>query len=161
MKAHFVRKASTIDDLKGYEMESGSQFVIEEVVELEVDEFKAFSKNLLDDHDFIAKRVDKMFLDADNVWHCLLVKAKDADEGILIESEGYDYARYASYYPGLEIPKEKIIKQILAIRETGETNMFDTLMVQRMAYERGYFELVTFLEEYKKEYCHFILTGEL
>lgn len=161
MKAHFVRKASTIDDLKGYEMERGSKFVIEEVVELESDEFNAFSKNLLDDHDFIAKRVDKMFIDADNVWHCLLVKAKNADEGILIESENYEYARYASYYPGITTPKQQITEQVLAIRETGEANMFDTLMVQRMAYERGYFELVTFIEEYKKDYCHFILTGEL
>lgn len=85
--------------MKGYEKESGSQFAIEEVVELEPEEFKAFSENLLDDHDFIAKRVDKMFMDADKVWHCILVKARGADGGILVESEGYDYARYAAYYP--------------------------------------------------------------
>ena len=60
MKAHFVRKATTIDDLKGYEKESGSQFAIEEVVDLEPEEFKAFSENLLDDHDFIVQRVDKI-----------------------------------------------------------------------------------------------------
>jgi hypothetical protein len=160
VKAHFVRKASTIDDLKGYEKESGSQYAIEEVVELEPEEFKAFSENLLDDHDFIAKRIDKMFMDTDKVWHCILVKARGADEGILVESEGYDYARYAAYYPGTENPKDQIKRQIIAIRDTGETNMFDTPMVQRMSYERGYFELVTFIEEYKKEYCHFILNGE-
>nr|WP_040907367.1 DUF5049 domain-containing protein [Youngiibacter fragilis] len=54
-----------------------------------------------------------------------------------------------------------MIRQILAIRETGETNMFDTKTVQRIAYERGYYDLVTFIEEYKKEYSRFILTGEL
>ena len=55
---------------------------------------------------------------------------------------------------------DKVKEQILAIRDTGETNMFDTVRVQRMAYDRGFYELVLFLEEHKKEYAHFILTGE-
>jgi hypothetical protein len=29
-----------------------------------------------------------------------------------------------------------------------------------MAYDRGFYALVLFLEEHKKEYAHFILTGE-
>jgi len=55
---------------------------------------------------------------------------------------------------------EKVKEQILAIRDTGETNMFDITRVQRMAYDRGYYELVLFLEKHKKEYARFILTGE-
>ncbi len=53
-----------------------------------------------------------------------------------------------------------IREQILAIRDTGLTNMFDIPMVQRLAYERGYYELVCWLDEHRKEYVHFILTGE-
>ena len=34
---------------------------------------------------------------------------------------------------------DTIREQILAIRDTGLTNMFDVPMVQRLAYERGYF----------------------
>ena len=55
---------------------------------------------------------------------------------------------------------ETIREQILAIRDTGLTNMFDIPMVQRLAYERGYYELVCWLEEHRKEYAHFILAGE-
>lgn len=55
---------------------------------------------------------------------------------------------------------EKVKKQILAIRDTGLTNMFDVPMVQRLAYECGYYELVCYLEEHRKEYAHFIMTGE-
>ena len=55
---------------------------------------------------------------------------------------------------------ETVREQILAIRDTGLTNMFDTNMVQRLAYERNYFELVVFIEEYRKEYVHFILYGD-
>lgn len=47
---------------------------------------------------------------------------------------------------------EKVREQILAIRDTGLTNM--------LAYERDFFELVTFIEESKKEYCDFILYGK-
>lgn len=55
---------------------------------------------------------------------------------------------------------DNIKKQILAIRATGLTNMFDVNMVQCLAYDRGFYELVVYLEEHRKEYVHFILTGE-
>lgn len=55
---------------------------------------------------------------------------------------------------------EKVKEQILAIRETGLTNMFDVNMVQRLAFERGFYELVCFIEDARKAYVRFILTGE-
>ena len=55
---------------------------------------------------------------------------------------------------------EAIKDQIPAIRNTGLTNMFDVNAVQRLAYERDFYELVVYLEENRKEYVHFILTGE-
>ena len=55
---------------------------------------------------------------------------------------------------------EIIKEQILAIRETGITNMFDLPVVQRLAFERDFFELMAYLDENPKEYCHFILIGE-
>ena len=36
---------------------------------------------------------------------------------------------------------EKVKEQILAIRDTGLTNMFDVTTVQRLAYERDFYEL--------------------
>ena len=55
---------------------------------------------------------------------------------------------------------EKVREQILAIRKTGRTNMFDVPMVQNIANEMRLYELVVFLEEHRSEYVHFILTGE-
>ena len=54
---------------------------------------------------------------------------------------------------------ETIRKQILAVRSTGETNMLDTRMVQVIANRMGLYELVVYLEEHRKEYANFILTG--
>lgn len=51
-------------------------------------------------------------------------------------------------------------EQILAIRDSGRTNMLDTNMVQRLAYENEYYELVCYIEEHNREYWHFIMTGE-
>ena len=61
---------------------------------------------------------------------------------------------------------EKVKEQILAIRDTGLTNMFDIPMVQRLAFERDYYDLVIYLEENRKEYVDmiaavFILQGYL
>ena len=55
---------------------------------------------------------------------------------------------------------EKVKNQILDIRATGLTNMFDVIAVQRIANELHYYELVVFIEENRKAYVQFILTGE-
>ena len=41
---------------------------------------------------------------------------------------------------------EKVKEQIVAIRSTGLTNMFDTNMVQHIANELHYYELVIVIE---------------
>ena len=46
---------------------------------------------------------------------------------------------------------EKIKEQILAIRDSGVTNMFDVNRVQYEANERGYYELVAYLIDNKAE----------
>ena len=55
---------------------------------------------------------------------------------------------------------EKVMEQILAIRDTGLTNMFDIPMVQRLAFDRDFYDLVLWLEDHKKEYVRFIMYGE-
>ena len=50
-------------------------------------------------------------------------------------------------------------EQILVIRDSGETNMLDTRTVQVIANRMGFYELVVYLEEHRKEYANFILTG--
>ena len=55
---------------------------------------------------------------------------------------------------------EKVVSQIMDIRESGRVNMFDVPSVQRMAFEMGFYELVCFIEEDRAAYVRFILTGE-
>lgn len=55
---------------------------------------------------------------------------------------------------------EEIKKQIIAIAETGLTNMFDVTTVLMIAKEFEYDELAAWLPKHKKEYSSFILYGE-
>ena len=55
---------------------------------------------------------------------------------------------------------ETIKKQLLAVRDSGLTNMFDCRAVQMIAHKRGYYELEKFVRENIAGYVKFILTGE-
>lgn len=56
---------------------------------------------------------------------------------------------------------ESVVKeQILAIRDSGETNMLDVKAVARIANRKGFYELVVYITEHKAEYVNFIFTGE-
>ena len=51
------------------------------------------------------------------------------------------------------------LEQLLEIRDSGATNMFDFNTVQRLAYEQDFYELVTWMEEHKNEYGRLIMYG--
>ena len=55
---------------------------------------------------------------------------------------------------------EKIKDQIFAVRDSGAANMCDMAAVQRAAFDRGFYELVLFIEENRDAYWDFILTGK-
>ncbi len=57
---------------------------------------------------------------------------------------------------------QKIKEQILAVRDDGRTNMLDINGVQWVANDLNLYELVVYLidEPNRKEYWHFIMTGE-
>jgi len=56
--------------------------------------------------------------------------------------------------------KPTVKEQVLKVRDTGETNMFDMEAVAAIAMRGGFYELVDYLQDYKKEYAHFIMTGK-
>ena len=57
------------------------------------------------------------------------------------------------------IMTDKVFQQIMEIRSGGKSNMLDVNMVQRLAFDAGYYELVMYIEENKNRYFHFIMTG--
>ena len=57
---------------------------------------------------------------------------------------------------------QKIKEQILQVRDDGRTNMLDTNGVMYVANDLELFDLVVYLDDRdnRKEYWHFIMTGE-
>ena len=56
---------------------------------------------------------------------------------------------------------EEVRKQILAIRKTGITNMFDIPKVTELADDFGFDELISFLKNDRRQYVQFILSGRV
>lgn len=72
--------------------------VIRDVIELSEGEYSRFSQNLLDDYDFISEHQDAMFY-LDGQDYALLVLGEGQNDGILVSSEGSNYARYSAFIP--------------------------------------------------------------
>jgi len=56
---------------------------------------------------------------------------------------------------------EKVMEQLLAVRAEGKVNMLDIRAVQRIVFDKRYYELVGFIESDRRAYARLILTGEV
>lgn len=73
---------------------------IEHTMELPPGKFRYFKEHLLDDQPFIAEHAKDLHKDGYGITHGMLVLCEGIDEGILVNSEGFAYARYAAYLSG-------------------------------------------------------------
>ena len=73
--------------------------IVEKTIELDDDEYESLCEDLMAYRGFITENKESMYVDTDGVAHCILALGENYDDGILINSEGYDYARYYSVIP--------------------------------------------------------------
>lgn len=73
--------------------------VVEKAIAVPHAEFDNLKRQPLRDHRLIAENADLMYCDSDDIYHCLLIYDEEQGDGLLIESEGTAYARYAQYIP--------------------------------------------------------------
>lgn len=73
--------------------------VVEKAIAVSYGEFEYLKSHPLRDNDLIAENADLMYCDSDDNYHCLLIYDEEKGDGLLIESEGTSYARYAQYIP--------------------------------------------------------------
>lgn len=99
--ARFFRKPS-----QAWELEDDTSsvrptpFRVTKMIELTARQYQHFASHLLADAPFIAANKDFMAYDEQSgVTRCLLVTARGRRDGILVDSQGFDYARYAAYVP--------------------------------------------------------------
>ena len=93
LKANLLRKESA------YEPRT---CVVEKVIPMYGRSFEQFRQDLLEDNLCIHKYKDLMYIDPEDNAHCLLFVDQNSGDGILVESEGADYARYSQYIPNAQ-----------------------------------------------------------
>ncbi|MEA5143415.1 MAG: DUF6329 domain-containing protein [Oscillibacter sp.] len=92
MKAIFELKPSDFD-LRSFE--------VSKTIRLPADIFEAVLQKPMRDYNFIQENMEQMHCDSKGVYHCLLLSGEGRNDGLLVESEGYGYCRYASYVPNI------------------------------------------------------------
>lgn len=75
------------------------EFVIEKTVSVPAERFEEMLRHPMKEQDFLTQHRELMRQDSKGVNHCLLVTGRGRSDGLLVESEGYSYARYAAYVP--------------------------------------------------------------
>ncbi len=110
-KARFERKLSVLE---------AQDCVIEAIEVMSNEKYNNFTNSLLTDMRFISDRKEDMFTDSLGQIHCLLALNDESGDGVLINSSGYDYARYISFTPNIkpyieqqiELLADQIIKDV-------------------------------------------------
>ena len=82
--------------------------IIEKAIPVSHRKFEAITKVPLRDEPLIVENKDIMYFDSKyNMYHCILIYDRDFGDGIVVESEGSDYARYAQYLPQAKVIYEQ------------------------------------------------------
>lgn len=102
MKAIFERKPSDFD-LRSFE--------VSKTIRLPAEVFEDVLQNPMRDYAFIQKNIEQMHCDSSGVYHCLLLSGEGRNDGLLVESEGYGYCRYAFYVPNISALTSPALQQ--------------------------------------------------
>lgn len=71
--------------------------LIKIAIKLPYSDYYDLLENPMSDRDYIKDHVDEMYQDETGINHSILVYCDEEPDGIVIESEGYHYARYQGY----------------------------------------------------------------
>ena len=126
--ASFYRKASSVRELVGKApFPEKARFQITKVIELPANQYRRYMNELLRDVSFISRNVADMRFDGKTeTFLCLFVTSRDEIGGLLIEADGFDYARYAAFIPDKKalaldgIPVERANEKCLRQRSAPE-----------------------------------------
>ena len=109
----FQRKPAALDEMRLISTRTENDpYKVEKIIELTPEGFEHFTESLISDYPFITDNKDLMWFDEEG-YHCLLITTAERKEGLLVESDGFDYARYCADVPDIskleigDVPVEK------------------------------------------------------
>ncbi len=115
----FFYKASHAQELMEDKTAQQIRVEVVKVIQLTAQQFRYFSANLLRDMPFIAANRSLTGYDK-GVTRCLLVTTRGNRDGILVDCQGHNYARYSAYVPdkrGLDLRDVPVDHYDLKLRQ--------------------------------------------
>lgn len=102
--------------------------IVEKAVGVSHNEFTRFRENLMRNNPHIQANINLMYVDRDNNYHCLLIYDQEQGDGIIVESEGSEYARYSQY-----IPNAKLLLENYKLNNLQEMKFYCPLVIRQDA----------------------------
>ena len=99
MRVHFARKLNTIEELKDFtekasgETRGGDPYTITKEISLSPEEFKAFSEDFFADQTWLTSEDGGPSKEG---LRCTRVSNSETGEAVLVNNEGFSYARYTA-----------------------------------------------------------------
>lgn len=115
MKAIFERKSDSF-------ARRLEEININKVIQLEENDFFKVLEHPLEDYDFLEKNSQFMGY-VNGIYQCVLLVGEGRTDGLLVESEGAAYCRYAAYIPDVSFihvvnfANEEKSEEILTLKE--------------------------------------------
>jgi len=123
-KAYFAWKPNNaMNDLKKPKNANMQEYIIEATVKVPDNDFAEFSKHLLRDQGFIKEHKEKMYC-KDRIMHVISVISPNSPFSILVEAEGYGYARYAAFLSHGEAAMLKAKAMVKEVMEKAKENQY-------------------------------------
>jgi len=85
------------------------EYIVEKALPVSNYRFRQITESPMKDHKEIRDNIDSMYYDGLQ-YHCLLIYDKEKGDGLMVESEGYEYARYAQFVPQAKLIWERFAK---------------------------------------------------
>ena len=93
---YFCRKPRCLDDLLEEQRKAPVRVQVERIIQLTYEQYQHFLGHIWADMPFLSANKGITHCDSKGVNHCLMVTTRTVSGGILVDCQGYDYARYAA-----------------------------------------------------------------
>lgn len=158
VKVSLNRKASFINEVEEFDEEQQSELLVVKTVNLTKEEFDVFIDNILGNYDFIKDNEDYYKIPVQKEEHkkydkALLIKTDYYNWGIVVDTQGYDYARYVARYE-LKTPAEYEFNKLGWNKI--ETEEDENAIIYMVEEHYGYDIFKTYLHLYPDPKAYFI-----
>lgn len=96
VNTYFCRKPRSLGDLQEEQRRKPVRVRVEKIIQLSQEQYQHFLDHIWEDMPFLAANKALTNYDVQGVNHCLLITTQNIRSGILVDCQGYNFARYAA-----------------------------------------------------------------